>query len=884
MKKSVFITLSCILLMSLASSCKKDELAAISPDPNPGTGQEETAAGDAYSLSLSDCTVEPLVSESDDCETLEASSRSQLVFGSNGMDFKWQKGDFLTVFSRDGEAEISNQYKLKGEPRGSDATFELSDFSLNKATCYLAFGQRTTADNISRVNIVDRDHIKLSYAGQKQIGNGTAETNTAHLGAYDYIAAAAKSDEGGHALFNFKHLGATLYLNFQRFWPDTVYNGSGDNKTIEEIISTADIRWEKVEMYADDNDFLEPSREFGLRNGLQVNETSFTYNPSLNAINLAELDEKVRFTIDIRDNENPELGIKVADGQPLKVFMEVPPIAFEGDKKFLFRLTGYRYTNNVKGELVTYFAVYKKTKPIKSGTAVKMTMEARPTSNFIVTVKAHLDWMNKATLDVEHSNKVMTNDAPDPMGDPGLKEEFHTPKYLYAWIFAYDETAQKNTLRATKILEGIDGSDWKESVNNYMLSYDFTFDVRLDASVEKCVLYAIASKANLSDLLTGYLNMEANPLKTEEEVRSLKFSVPSTKPAGYPDENNQLKTYEDFYQDYIKNIWSTPYTDDDSYVGNVYIGMNANMHHVASKVDFQWNTAYKLNNFALANLSRENLSFFFPTSNPQPTIDNLTTTKIVNYGFDNGSTDSWNGTSPAAGNGCLEFYNKGSYDFYKEISGLNTGSYQVSVQGFYRWGGDGPDKAVEQKDAGTEQINAVLYATTEGTNGKTVSVPLPSIFDGAGKNGTVGASTVYGYVPNTMGEAADYFSKYLYAISLPIDVQEGQTLRIGIKKEALSVAVEKDWTIFDNFQLTKYNGSVQMTYTATPDQWYNGRKVFYVPQYAPSSSGLYQGYTILYLNTDRSNGKGGSAVRVNQVPFKAEGVYPSWFRGNVTIK
>lgn len=54
------------------------------------------------------------------------------------------------------------------------------------------------------------------------------------------------------------------------------------------------------------------------------------------------------------------------------------------------------------------------------------------------------------------------------------------------------------------------------------------------------------------------------------------------------------------------------------------------------------------------------------------------------------------------------------------LTGLPVGVYDVSCQGFYRMGGH--DNAAAQRSAGTEQLNAVLYANDN-------TVPLMSIFE-----------------------------------------------------------------------------------------------------------------------------------------------------------
>lgn len=147
------------------------------------------------------------------------------------------------------------------------------------------------------------------------------------------------------------------------------------------------------------------------------------------------------------------------------------------------------------------------------------------------------------------------------------------------------------------------------------------------------------------------------------------------------------------------------------------------------------------------------------------------------------------------GNRCAEVYNK-NFNVYQTLTDLPNGKYKVSCQAFYRAG----DNAVASasRTAGTEKINAVLYANDATSE-------LMSVYEEAGKNGTVGANVAsYGYVPNNMSDASKYFTEGLYKNnSVEVVVVDG-TLRLGIKKET---TIYKDWALFDNFKL-EYLGQV----------------------------------------------------------------------------
>jgi len=141
-------------------------------------------------------------------------------------------------------------------------------------------------------------------------------------------------------------------------------------------------------------------------------------------------------------------------------------------------------------------------------------------------------------------------------------------------------------------------------------------------------------------------------------------------------------------------------------------------------------------------------------------------------------------------NYCTEFYWT-TYTLSQKIENLPNGFYRVTMQGFYREGGDGPSVCEELRQSNSEHLYAMLFANIE-------SKPLMSIFDEAGKNGEVGKSTSFGYVPNTMQDACSYFSAGLYTQSVDVKVTDG-TLIFGVKKDE---AVSRDWTAIDHFTLT----------------------------------------------------------------------------------
>ena len=154
-----------------------------------------------------------------------------------------------------------------------------------------------------------------------------------------------------------------------------------------------------------------------------------------------------------------------------------------------------------------------------------------------------------------------------------------------------------------------------------------------------------------------------------------------------------------------------------------------------------------------------------------------------------------------AKNQCGEQYNK-TFDTYQTITGVPNGVYTMKIQGFYRLGA--ADNAASKRNAGQEDLNATYYI-----NG--MEHPLMSIFDddthlktNNGTYNTSSAVTVNGtdyYVPSDKDRATSCFHDGDYENTpIRVVVSDG-TITLGVKK---SVAVEKDWTIFDNVRLTYY--------------------------------------------------------------------------------
>ncbi len=188
------------------------------------------------------------------------------------------------------------------------------------------------------------------------------------------------------------------------------------------------------------------------------------------------------------------------------------------------------------------------------------------------------------------------------------------------------------------------------------------------------------------------------------------------------------------------------------------------------------------------------------------------TNKIVNPSFDgNDLTTGWSTKFNAnGGKENAEYWNM-NYNTYQDIKELPEGVYALGVNAFYR-AGSNSSTAIQNWLAHNEASKyAKLYAVAGGNTRQTAIV---NVFSGAQtENQNVGdvavtyedpesGESVTVYVPNNMG-AAEYYMHNLgqYKNALYLAVHEGDTLRIGVKKD---INIGDEWSIFDDFSLTYY--------------------------------------------------------------------------------
>ncbi len=136
-----------------------------------------------------------------------------------------------------------------------------------------------------------------------------------------------------------------------------------------------------------------------------------------------------------------------------------------------------------------------------------------------------------------------------------------------------------------------------------------------------------------------------------------------------------------------------------------------------------------------------------------------------------------------------EFWNV-TFDMSQTLDSMPVGDYDISVQSYYRYGGN-PEAMAAHSD-GTEQLLAKLYANDAET-------PIMSIYS----DGTTQYTTSPYTYPNDVTRANEAFNTYgLYKNTLRFTLPAVGSITLGIRK---TQNFTNDWCIFDNFTL-KYLG------------------------------------------------------------------------------
>lgn len=191
MKKTYILGLLAIAL----SACNEEETATLLPN----SGAENSTSGTENVTS--DELVRAITVEVSDYELAEPATRTNI--DASTLSFTWAEDDVIGIFP-----EVGDQvYFPMTEGAGTKvAAFDGGGWALRSSYSYSAYYP------FSAGNYLVHPYTALphSYAGQRQ----TANNSTAHLGAYDFMAATAATPESGNVTFQFAHINSLMYLTF----------------------------------------------------------------------------------------------------------------------------------------------------------------------------------------------------------------------------------------------------------------------------------------------------------------------------------------------------------------------------------------------------------------------------------------------------------------------------------------------------------------------------------------------------------------------------------------------------------------------------------------------------------------------------------------------
>ncbi|MBO7562644.1 MAG: fimbrillin family protein [Bacteroidales bacterium] len=117
--------------------------------------------------------------------------------GSDGVSFYWSPNDTVGIYPSSGSQVY---FVVEGGEPAKYATFDGGGWSFKLNAEYYSY--YPFIGNM----YLNREHIPVSYVGQKQIGT----TSTSHIGPFDFMYTAATSSSSGSLQFEYSHLSALI--------------------------------------------------------------------------------------------------------------------------------------------------------------------------------------------------------------------------------------------------------------------------------------------------------------------------------------------------------------------------------------------------------------------------------------------------------------------------------------------------------------------------------------------------------------------------------------------------------------------------------------------------------------------------------------------------
>ncbi len=196
------------------------------------------------------------------------------------------------------------------------------------------------------------------------------------------------------------------------------------------------------------------------------------------------------------------------------------------------------------------------------------------------------------------------------------------------------------------------------------------------------------------------------------------------------------------------------------------------------------------------------------------------TSLMVNPNFQQGAT-GWTKEAASGGNvgiggtstnTCYEAWNNAQFDIYQVVENAPMGVYEISVQGFYRYGRTAYSAYLNGDQYTTKETCPVFVYMNSNTTPLTNVYGDPvQIYDAEfySANSTDYSSETNAdgqtvYFPNGMASSAIAFEAGMYTQSAyGLVAKEGDPMRIGVKGSSNQLG--DSWSIWDNFKIT-YKG------------------------------------------------------------------------------
>ena len=160
-------------------------------------------------------------------------------------------------------------------------------------------------------------------------------------------------------------------------------------------------------------------------------------------------------------------------------------------------------------------------------------------------------------------------------------------------------------------------------------------------------------------------------------------------------------------------------------------------------------------------------------------------------------------------NKCFEAWNNAKFDIYQVVENAPKGVYEITVQGFYRYGRTAYQAYLNHEEYTTKETCPVfVYMNanmTPFTNvyGDPMQITDESFYSGNSSDytsETLEDGTIL-YFPNGMASAAIAFENGMYTQSAyGLVAKKGDPIRIGVKGSSNQLG--DSWSIWDNFKIT----------------------------------------------------------------------------------